>query len=208
MSHGTDWLTALVMLFVTIGPIEGAVVFGSLTSHGLQTGRAALARRAVLIAGVMLFLFGVAGARLLGLLGISIPAFRIAGGLLLFLQAMTLTFASPGASSISRSEQSEAQRSGDMAVFPLAFPMIAGPASLSAIILLVDRAQSAWQLAGIAFALTLCLAATYLSMRACEAIVKLLGRTGSDVVGRVSGILLAALAVQFALDGLREALRL
>jgi multiple antibiotic resistance protein len=200
----TLW-SALVMLLVTIGPVEAALLFAGLTRRESRAERRALAIRSVLIAGTMLLLFAAAGPLVLGLLGVSMPAFQVAGGLLLFLQALSLIFAKSGSSSLSEAEQREAESLPNMAVVPLAFPVIAGPASLSAIILLIGRAAS-WQgQAGVIAMLLLCLALTLGLMLLAERLTRLLGRTGADVVGRVSGILLAALAVQFVFDGLKGA---
>lgn len=194
-----------VTLLVTIGPIETAAVFAGLSAGFTPQERKGLAKRAVAIAGGVMALFGIAGATVLSLLHVSMPAFRVAGGVLLFLQALTLTFASPGLSSINEGERREAQGAGDMAVFPLAFPLIAGPGSLSAIVLLEGRATS-WAAEIAVFAsLLVCLALTYLAMRLSGPLTLWLGKTGADVVGRVSGVLLAALAVQFVFDGLRQA---
>jgi len=197
-------LSAFVTLFVTIGPIETAVVFASLTAGVHRPDRASLARRSIVIAGVMLALFPLGGTMALSLLHVSLPAFRVAGGLLLFLQALTLTFASPGLSSISEGERRDAQEPGDIAVFPLAFPVIAGPGSLSAVVLLMARAPGWIDGAWVLVMLLACLGLTYAAMVVAEALVRRLGRTGADVVGRVSGILLAGLAVQFVFDGLRQ----
>jgi len=105
-------LSSFVTLFVTIGPVETAVVFAALTAGIHRSQRRSLALRSVAIAGCVLLLFAVAGAGVLSLLHISLPAFRVAGGLLLFLQALTLTFASPGLSSLSEAERREAERPG------------------------------------------------------------------------------------------------
>jgi multiple antibiotic resistance protein len=118
---------------------------------------------------------------------------------------LSLTFASPGLSSLNEGEQREAQGRGDIAVFPMAFPLIAGPGTLSAIVLLMGRAQDWRESAGICAVLILCLAITFVAMRISDRLMRFLGRTGSDVVGRISGVLLAALAVQFVFDGLRQA---
>ena len=198
-------LSAFVTLFVTIGPIETAVIFTSLTAGIHRPDRRSLALRSVLVAGGVLFLFALGGSMLLGLLHISLPAFRVAGGVLLFLQALTLIFSSPGGSSLSKGEKEEARRPGDIAVFPLAFPLIAGPGALSAVVLLMGRTEGAIEEAGVLSMLLLCLLLTYLAMLGSERLVQRLGQTGADVVGRVSGILLAALAVQFIFDGLGEA---
>jgi multiple antibiotic resistance protein len=198
-------LSAFVTLFVTIGPVETAAIFASLTAEVHRPDRLKLAARSIGIAGLVLLLFAVAGQLLLSLLHISMPAFRVAGGILLLLQALTLVFASPGLSSISEPEKRDARRPGDIAVFPLAFPLIAGPGALSAVVLLMGRTGTTLESAGVLAMLGLCLALTYAAMRASEGLVAKLGRTGADVIGRVSGILLAALAVQFLFDGLAEA---
>ena len=142
---------------------------------------------------------------MLSLLHISLSAFRVAGGVLLFLQALTLTFSNPGLSSIDETEKREAQQPGDIAVFPLAFPLIAGPGSLSAAVLVMGRTAGWAEGAGVIAMVLACLSLTYAAMRAAERLIKILGRTGADVVSRVSGILLAGLAVQFVFDGLARA---
>jgi multiple antibiotic resistance protein len=198
-------LSSFVMLLVTIGPVETAVVFASLTA-GIHRGeRAFLAVRSTLIAGFVLLLFAVGGNFTLGLLHISLAAFRVAGGILLFLQALSLTFSSPGLASISESERHDAERPGDIAVFPLAFPLIAGPGSLSAVVLLMGRTQGWVEVGGVLAMIGVCLTVTYAAMRAAERLVASLGVTGADVVRRISGVLLAGLAIQFVFDGLGSA---
>ena len=203
MHASSSLLSSFVTLFVTIGPIETAVIFASLTSGTHHKERRSLALRSVAIAGLMLLLFALGGNLVLSLLHVSLPAFRVAGGMLLFLQALTLTFSSPGLSSINEGERQDAEKPGDIAVFPLAFPLIASPGALSAVVLLTGRAESWREDASITVMIGLCLIITYLAMRAADVLVRILGQTGADVVGRISGILLAGLAVQFIFDGLR-----
>jgi multiple antibiotic resistance protein len=198
-------LSAFVTLLVTIGPIETAVVFSALTAGVHRPQRRSLAARSVIIAGGMLLLFATGGGAVLSWLHVSLPAFRVAGGLLLFLQALTLTFSSPGLSSISEPERRDAQRPGDIAVFPLAFPLIAGPGSLSAIVLLMGRTGHLLEAIAVIAMLLVCLGLTYIALLMSELLVRRLGQTGADVVGRISGVLLAGLAVQFVFDGLRQA---
>ena len=196
-------LSSLVTLFVTIGPIETAVIFAGLTTGIHHNERRNLARRSVAIAGLMLLLFAIGGNSALALMHVSLPAFRVAGGILLFLQALTLTFSSPGLSSINEEERRDAQKPGDIAVFPLAFPLIASPGALSAVVLLTGRAEGWAEDASILLMIGLCLILTYIAMRAADVLVSFLGQTGADVVGRISGVLLAGLAVQFIFDGLQ-----
>ena len=198
-------LSSFVMLLVTIGPIETAVVFASLTADIHRGERARLAIRSTAIAGLVLLLFALGGNFTLGLLHISMPAFRVAGGILLFLQALSLTFSGPGLSSISERERHDAEAPGDIAVFPLAFPLIAGPGALSAAVLLMGRTEAWIEVTGVLAMIAVCLALTYAAMRTAERLVILLGVTGADVVRRISGVLLAGLAIQFVFDGLESA---
>ncbi|MGO4170222.1 MarC family protein [Novosphingobium sp. YAF33] len=198
-------LSSFITLLVTIGPIEAAVVFAGLTAGIHRRERISLATRSVTIAAGVLLLFAVAGGVVLSLLHISLPAFRVAGGVLLFLQALTLTFSSPGLSSISEGERREAEGPGDIAVFPLAFPLIAGPGSLSAAVLVMGRTGNWIEGGGVLAMIVVCIVLTWLAMLAADRLVLLLGGTGADVVGRISGVLLAGLAVQFVFDGLAAA---
>jgi len=205
MRSSLDLSSAFVTLFVTIGPIETAAVFAGLTAGVHNANRTSLAVRAVAIAGLMLLLFALAGNLFLNLLHVTLPAFQVAGGILLFLQALTLTFSKSGLSSISEGEQREAQRPGDIAVFPLAFPLVAGPGALAAVVLLMGRSASWASDIAIILVLMLCLVLTLIAMVTADRLTSLLGQTGADVVGRISGVLLAALAVQYVFDGLRHA---
>ena len=205
INHPLSLWSAFVTLLVTIGPVDTAAVFASLTRGIHHANRKSLAVRAVLAAGTMLLVFAFAGNLLLDVLGVSLPAFRVAGGILHFLQALTLTFSKSGLSSISEGEHREAQRPGDIAVFPLAFPLIAGPGSLSAVVLLMGRSSRLAESFEIVLLLAVCLCLTFAAMLAAERLQRWLGETGSDVVGRISGVLLAALAVQFVFDGLKQA---
>lgn len=197
-------LSAFVTLLATIGPIETAVVFASITRGIHRPERKQIALRAVLIAGIVLVLFAFGGAPALAYLRVTMPAFRVAGGIMLFLQALTLTFASPGLSSISERERRDAEAQGDIAVFPLAFPIIASPGALAAVVLLMGRTAGVLEGAAVLVMLVICLGLTYLGMRLGDRLTRWLGNTGSDVAGRISGVLLAGLAVQFVFDGLKE----
>jgi multiple antibiotic resistance protein len=208
MRVSTTLLSAFITLLVTIGPVETAAIFGLLTSGIHRPERRRLAVRAVSVAGLVLVAFALGGASILSLLHISLPAFRSAGGILLFLQAVTLVFSNPGLSSLSELEKNEAKRPGDIAVFPLAFPLIAGPGSLLAIVLLVSQTSGDVVLSAAVLAVMLiCLLLTLGAFLAVDALDRLLGATGTDVVGRVSGLLLAGLAMQFVMDGLADWVR-
>jgi len=200
-------ISAFVTFFVVVDPIGVAVVMGGLT-HGLPAGlRHSIAWRGVAVAGVILIAFAFVGEALLHALGITLPALRVAGGLLLFLLSIDMVFARPsGIRNPTGPEQEEASHRVDIAVFPLAFPLLAGPGALTSVVLLMARASATVEGAIVIGALVAVLALAYLALRFAGRIGALLGVTGANVVGRISGVILAALAAQFVLDGLGQGL--
>jgi multiple antibiotic resistance protein len=198
--------SAIVMLLVTIGPLETAAIFGVLTSGARREARRRLAVEAVAIAGGVLVVFAIGGTDFLGLLHVSMPAFQVAAGILLLLQSIELIFAQPsGLSALTASEEKEAKGAGEIAVFPLAIPLIAGPASITAAMLLMGQAGAdPLKVAVFFLALLLALALTWATLVLVDPLGRVLGVTGTNVIARISGILLAALAVQFIFDGIRD----
>ena len=193
-------ITAFATLFVVIDPPGLVPMFIALTVGMSSEKRAAMARRACIIATVLLLLFGLAGETVLGFIGISMPAFRIAGGILLFLTALDMLFERR----TQRREGQHADPDHDPSVFPLATPLIAGPGAIATMILLVGQSGPGW--GGTAAVMGLLLAmmlATYLFLLASPPLERLLGRTGTIVITRLLGMLLAALSVQFVIDGVR-----
>jgi len=200
-------VSALVTLFVVVDPVGVAVVMGGLTQGVPAALRHSIAWRGVAIAGVILIVFAFVGGALLRALGITLPALRVAGGLLLFLLSIDMVFARPsGIRNPTAPEQEEAHHRVDIAVFPLAFPLLAGPGALTSVVLLMARAGGAIEGAIVIGALIAVLALAYLTLRFAGRIGALLGVTGANVVGRISGVILAALAAQFVLDGLGQGL--
>lgn len=199
-------LVSFTTFFATVAPPEVAVVFAALTPKRSAADRRRLARRATLIAGTILFAFAILGETLLGWLGISLPAMRAAGGILLLLIAVDMVFArSSGGTSTTAEEEAEAEGRSDISAFPLGTPLIAGPGAIGAAILLVANAQGdPVRIAVVLAALTAVLVTTYVLMLAAAQLQNRLGVTGVHVLSRVLGILLAALAVQFLFDGIRE----
>ena len=198
--------STIVMLLVTIGPLETAAIFGLLTSGARRPARRRLAIEAVAIAGGVLIVFAIGGTDFLGLLHVSMPAFQVAAGILLLLQSIELIFAQPsGLSALTASEEKEARATGESAVFPLAIPLIAGPASITAAMLLMGQADTDPLKVVVFFlALLLALALTWAALMLVDPLGRMLGVTGTNVIARISGILLAALAVQFIFDGISE----
>lgn len=194
-------VTAFVTLFVIIDPIGLAPIFIALTRGMTRDERHRVGLRALVLGFVILAAFGLFGERLLTGIGISIPAFRISGGLLLFLTALDMLFERRS----DRRERQGEESPADPSVFPLAMPLIAGPGALTTMILLGSQnSGSATTIAAIGLVLAAVLVLTYVLFRASHLIERLLGHTGIVVLTRLFGILLAALSVQFVLDGLRD----
>ena len=201
--------TALVTLLVTLDPPGLAPLFIGLTLGMTKAGKREVALRASIIAFVILAAFALGGRVVLEALGVTIPAFRIAGGLLLFYIAFDMVFALKAE---RRSEIATDAMAIDhirnVAAFPLAIPLMAGPGSITATMLLADRASGDWlTLAGLLAIVAVAMAVSYLSFLAAERISGLLGATGNVVATRMLGVVLAALAVQFAIDGAAQAWR-
>lgn len=196
-------ITAFVMLFVVIDPIGLGPMFVALTQGATPAERRRIALTGVLVGAAILTAFGLAGDSALNFIGISMPAFRISGGLLLFLIAVEMVFEKRTRRREEKTGADERAPAADPSVFPLATPLLAGPAAIATMILLVGEQQgNLWGQAmmfGVLYALLLLVLVSFLLGGLIE---RALGRTGVLVVTRLFGMLLAALSVQFVLDGL------
>jgi len=201
-------LKFFVVFFVVVEPVSLIPLFSGLTHGANVRYKRRMASCAVLVAAAILMLFALGGAAFLELMGISLEAFRIFGGLLLFLLSLEMVFARESGTRTSSGELAESKRRADISVFPLAFPFIAGPGALATILLwfgpLHFGAQSALFGAYLA-AVGLVLAISLVLMLLAEPLMRVIGVTGANVAGRLLGVILGALAVQFVLDGLRAA---
>lgn len=196
-------ITAFVTLFVIIDPVGLTPLFAALTQGQSARQRRAIAIRSCGIALGLLILFTLLGEAVMGFVGISMPAFRIAGGILLFLTALEMLFERRSKRRESQTEQAE-EDLPDPSVFPLATPLIAGPGAIATVILLAGRQSDPLGIAlvvGVVAAVLLVVFAFFLTATLLE---RILGRTGINVVTRILGMLLAALSVQFVLDGLKD----
>lgn len=196
---------SFVTLLVIVDPVGTAAIFATMM-RGMSEGvRRRTAWHAIAIAGAILLAFALFGNAFLAALGITLPALRIGGGLLLFLLATDMVFArQSGIRSPTRPEQEEAAHSSELAVFPLAFPLLAGPGALTSIVLLMGSAASSVEQAMVITALAAVLALALAALFGAIYLTRLLGVTGANVVSRVLGIILAALAAQLVLDGITE----
>ena len=208
------FLSAFVTLFVVIDPPGCAPIFASLTNGASDRQRRAMAIRSTLIASVLLLLFALVGEAVLTTLGISLDAFRIAGGIMVFLIALEMVFEKRTerregrADEINRKAAEENRPVEDISVFPMGIPMIAGPGSIATVMLLVSRSQGIEQTAIVLAALVAVLALTLAALLAAGPIMRVLGPRLEAMITRVLGVLLAALAAQFVIDGVKAAFNL
>ncbi|OSQ52121.1 MarC family protein [Marivita geojedonensis] len=193
-------ISAFVTMFVVIDPIGLTPIFIALTPGMTAQHRRAIAVRATVIAAGLLFLFAFLGEQVLGFIGISMPAFRIAGGILLFLTALDMLFERR---TKRREDQAEMDDVPDPSVFPIAIPLIAGPGAIASIILLVGQADGTVGMMSVLGVMVGVLAIVFVLFLSATFIERALGKTGIVVVTRLLGMLLAALSVQFVLDGIR-----
>jgi multiple antibiotic resistance protein len=197
-----ELLKFFVLFFVIVEPISLVPLFAAMTEGADESFRRRMALRAVLIAGTVFALFAVGGAWFLQTMGISIAAFRIAGGIMLFLIALEMVFARESGTRTTSEEKDESRKRADISVFPLAFPFIAGPGALAIVLLTFGASRGDVSLSiGLFGVVTVVLALTYALMRLTPLVMKVMGVTGANVVNRLSGVVLAALAVQFIIDG-------
>lgn len=200
-------LKFFVTFLVVVEPIGVIPIFIALTEGVTESERRRMARKGVAIAAGIFLLFAFGGGQFLRLLGISLDAFRIFGGLLLLLIALEMVFARQSGSRSSRPEVEEGKTRADISVFPLAFPFIAGPGSLTTILLAFGPAAGDPLLfGGLLVCVALALLVALLTLYLVTPINRVLGVTGANVMNRLFGVVLGALAVQYMLDGLRGSL--
>jgi multiple antibiotic resistance protein len=199
--------TAFVTLAVIIDPPGCAPIFASLTSGTDAAHRRRMAIKSTIVAWSILMFFALLGEPLLRTLGISLSAFRIAGGIMLFMIALDMVFERRTARREERAKEIErTPESEDISVVPMAIPMIAGPGSIASIMLLTARAEGTTEWLVVLVAMTSVLAITLLALLAAGPLMKLIGANLEAMITRILGVILAALAAQFVIDGLERSL--
>jgi len=203
------FLTAFVSLFVTLDPIGNVPIFLTITPHNSEAERAAMVTRAVLVVFGVLVLFALCGNLIFRLFGVTIEAFRIVAGLLLLKIAFDMMEAKPARVRHTPEEDAEGAQRQDVAIIPLAIPLLSGPGSISNVIALTGQATKSpkvlttFSLLLLAIALNVLIA--FISLRSATAITRLLRESGMRILTRVMGLILAAIAVQFVLTGIKDA---
>ena len=196
------FVSAFVTLFVIIDPPGCAPIFASLTKGAIPRQRRSMAVRSVLIATGILLFFGLFGEDLLRKLGVSLAAFRIAGGIMLFLIALEMVFEKRTERRENRANEiSATPEIEDISVFPMAIPMIAGPGSIASIMLLMARGDGLQESLVVIAALAVTLLMTLVALLAAGPLMRLLGHKVEAMITRLLGVILAALAAQFVIDG-------
>jgi multiple antibiotic resistance protein len=197
--------SALVTFLVIIDPPGCAPIFAGLTREASPDHRRAMAFRAALIAWAILMFFGLLGRPMLHALGISLASFRIAGGVMLFMIALDMVFERRTQRRENRAHEIEGTpEAEDISVFPMAIPMIAGPGSIASAMLWVSRAENPAQIATILAAISVVIVLTLLALLAAGPIMRLVGEKLEAMITRILGVILAALAAQFIVDGLKQ----
>jgi multiple antibiotic resistance protein len=198
-------LYAFVAFLVILDPPGTAAIFAAMTAGDTAAEKREQAIRATVISFLVLIGFAVAGGFLLRALGIGLPSLKVAGGLLLFLAAADMVMGSTLLRATPAEQEAARRTKEDISVFPLAIPLIAGPGAMTTIVLLSEQAAGDWlRLAGVLLAMSAALGITLAAMLGAAQVTRLLGETGQHVIGRVLGVVLAALAAEIALDGIRE----
>lgn len=202
------FISAFITLFVVIDPPGCAPIYAGLTKGATHVQARSMALRATVIAAIILLTFALFGQQLLGALHIELDSFRIAGGLMLFFIAFDMVFEKRTQRREERAEKVAAQSThgpeiDDVSVFPMAMPMLAGPGAIAAIMLLMNEADGLPEMIEVLGALAAVLAITAVALVAAGPLIRLLGDKVEAVITRVLGVLLAALAAQYVIDGLK-----
>jgi multiple antibiotic resistance protein len=204
------FLFAFVTLLAMVNPVEAASAFVTATLNDSPGRKATIAKRSAIAGFLILAGFGLAGDALFAALGVTIQAFKIAGGLLLLWVAFNMVFTPAAGGPSSGQGKGDATTAPDPSVFPLAIPIMSGPGALAAAVTLYTKARGSgsWlAYAGVTLDAALVFLITYAAMRGSGMLTKRLGPGGIDVVGRLVGIVVAAIAVQFIIDGIGEITR-
>lgn len=198
-------VVALSAIFFVVDPIAVVPVFITITEGDSAHKRKQMALRACIVTAGILLTFLIAGGLIFKLFSLTLAAFRIAGGLLLSLTGLDMLRSVTSATKTSDKEVTEAVKKPDVAIVPLAMPLLAGPGSIATVMVLVAQARHFWQVVILGVAIVITAAASYLMLRAASLVNRILGASGRAILERVMGLLLVAIAVQFIIGGVRDA---
>src|SRR5438067_6457666 len=197
-------LLSLSAIFFVVDPMGAIPVFMAMTRNDPPTKRRDMARRAAIVAFFILSTFAVAGTLIFKVFGITLGAFKVAGGVLLLLTSIEMLRAQQQRTRVTPEEEREGAEKEDVAIFPLAIPLLAGPGSIATVTALMGKAGRVLFAVPVILSIAITCAASYLMLVAAERIQRLLGVTGLNVMNRVIGLIIGAIAVQFMFDGLKD----
>lgn len=200
------FLVSISALFFVVDPVGLAPIFLALTQRDSREKRLKAAKKATTIFFFVVSFFALGGSVVFDLLGVSLAAFKVAGGLLLLLTALDMLRSKQSDTRTSDQEIDAAARKEDIAIVPLAMPLLAGPGSIATAVVLTSRANSWFQTSLVVVAVAAVALLTYVFLRGARVVERVLGKNGLPILERVMGLLLAAIALQFVIDGLGEAL--
>jgi len=200
------WIITIAALFVIVNPLTTAFMFLSLLPRATETTRKTIAKRSSIIATAVFFVFAALGGVIFKMFGITIEAFRIAGGLILFGIALSMIHKGmdEGESSSNTDVHPDGKITKDISVIPLAIPFMSGPGAIATVMILTSEAPTAWHLVLVFIAILVTTVSCYFAMLYSSFLVRLLGETGKEIVTRIFGIILAVIAVQFVINGVLE----
>jgi multiple antibiotic resistance protein len=201
----TFGLAAFGSIFSIVDPFAALPVYLALTGRESEATRRRIAARAALTCLLVLCTFATLGPALFRFFGITIPAFRIAGGLLLFGVAMEMMHAKVSETKTTEAEQSDAVTKADVGLIPVGIPLLSGPGAIASVMVLSGNVSSPMERGALFVAITLVAAVAWGVLRFASRVARLLGQTGMNVIGRIMGLILAAVAIQFILDGAQGA---
>jgi multiple antibiotic resistance protein len=197
-------LVALSAVFFVVDPLGVVPIFLAVTAGDSPQKMRSTALRASLTAFALLVFFALFGTLLFKVAGISLGAFRVAGGILLLVTGLDMLRARPTELKTSPEEEAEATEKEDVAIVPLAVPLLAGPGSIATVMVLMSRGKGLVAAVPVLLAVTVTCVASYLILRAASLVLRVLGQSGVSILQRVMGLILAAIAVQFMAEGVRE----
>jgi len=198
-------LLSLSAIFFVVDPIAVVPIFVGMTRTDSEEKKRAMARRASIAAFAILTSFALAGAFVFRVLGVTLPAFKVAGGILLLMTSIEMLTGQKTRTRSTKEEEKEGEEKEDVAIFPLAIPLLAGPGSIATVTALMARSGHAIYAVPVVICIGITCFISYLMLRAAVRISRLLGVTGMTVLNRVIGLIIGALAVQFVFDGLADA---
>jgi multiple antibiotic resistance protein len=198
-------LLSLSAIFFVVDPIAVIPVFLGMTRSDSADKKRAMAKRASITAFVILTSFAVAGTLVFRVFGITLGAFKVAGGLLLMLTSIEMLSAKEQRTRVTKEEQAEGEEKEDVAIFPLAIPLLAGPGAIATVTTLMGKAPRLLYAVPVVLSIFVTCVCAYLMLCAAAPIARLLGVTGLTVLNRVIGLIIGALAMQFIFDGLKDA---